>query len=240
MTVDGDIATLGDKVEPGAAHVRVDDVEVNLDPSVRYYALHKPSGVATTLRDPQGRPDIRGTCPPRVRVCSLWDASTASPRDCCCSRTTRTGESADAPESSGGEGVPGRGRGRTHREADGARDRASSSTTAPPASCAPASSEPRRAGAPCVWRTPRAASARCGACSRPSDSRSRGSSVYGVGPIRLGDLEPGAVRPLAREEIQALAALAGVACEPRPAVRRARAEGEGATLMTVRNRGPSR
>jgi pseudouridine synthase len=36
---------------------------------VRYYALHKPPGVVTTMNDPQGRPDIRGFLPedgPRV------------------------------------------------------------------------------------------------------------------------------------------------------------------------------
>jgi pseudouridine synthase len=36
---------------------------------VRYYALHKPAGVVTTMRDPQGRTDIRGFLPedgPRV------------------------------------------------------------------------------------------------------------------------------------------------------------------------------
>ena len=42
---------------------------MNLDPNVRYYALHKPAGVVTTMHDPQGRPDIRGYLPdegPRV------------------------------------------------------------------------------------------------------------------------------------------------------------------------------
>ena len=42
---------------------------MNLDPNVRYYALHKPPGVVTTMHDPQGRPDIRGFLPeegPRV------------------------------------------------------------------------------------------------------------------------------------------------------------------------------
>jgi pseudouridine synthase len=49
--------------------VAVDGVTVNLDPNVRYYALHKPPGVVTTMNDPQGRPDIRGFLPedgPRV------------------------------------------------------------------------------------------------------------------------------------------------------------------------------
>ena len=69
VTVNGTVATLGDRVDPDQDSVTVDGVTVNLDPNVRYYALHKPPGVVTTMHDPQGRPDIRGFLPeegPRV------------------------------------------------------------------------------------------------------------------------------------------------------------------------------
>lgn len=69
VTLDDTVATLGDKVEMGVSRVRVRGLEVNLDPSARYFALHKPVGVITTMHDPQGRPDIRGYLPsdgPRV------------------------------------------------------------------------------------------------------------------------------------------------------------------------------
>jgi 23S rRNA pseudouridine2605 synthase len=69
VTVNGTVATLGDRVDPEVDAVAVDGVTVNLDPNVRYYALHKPTGVVTTMNDPQGRPDIRGFLPedgPRV------------------------------------------------------------------------------------------------------------------------------------------------------------------------------
>ena len=69
VTVDGRVAILGDRAEPLEDEVRVDGAIVNLDPNVRYYALHKPAGVVTTMRDPQGRTDIRGFLPedgPRV------------------------------------------------------------------------------------------------------------------------------------------------------------------------------
>ena len=69
VTIDGWTAALGDKVDAELMSVRVDGVEVNLDPNVRYLALHKPPGVVTTMRDPQGRPDIRRYVPaegPRV------------------------------------------------------------------------------------------------------------------------------------------------------------------------------
>jgi pseudouridine synthase len=64
VTVNGTVATLGDRVDPRTGSVAVDGVNVNLDPNVRYYALHKPPGVLTTMRDPRGRPDIRGYLPP--------------------------------------------------------------------------------------------------------------------------------------------------------------------------------
>jgi pseudouridine synthase len=78
VTVDGRTATLGDKVEAGS-QVQVDGHTVNLDPNVRYYALHKPAGVVTTMRDPQGRPDIRPFLPgdgPRVVPVGRLDRDT--------------------------------------------------------------------------------------------------------------------------------------------------------------------
>jgi len=69
VTLNGTVATLGDKGEPGVSKVLVDGLEVNLDPNMRYFALHKPIGVVTTMRDPQGRPDITKFLPsegPRV------------------------------------------------------------------------------------------------------------------------------------------------------------------------------
>jgi pseudouridine synthase len=69
VTVNGTVATLGDKVDTSRDVVMVDGVTLNLDPTMRYYALHKPAGVVTTMSDPQGREDLRGYLPadgPRV------------------------------------------------------------------------------------------------------------------------------------------------------------------------------
>ena len=69
VTINGTVATLGDRVDTLTDVVTVRGAKVNLDPNVRYLALHKPRGVVTTMRDPQGRPDIRGLLPtegPRV------------------------------------------------------------------------------------------------------------------------------------------------------------------------------
>ena len=69
VTVNGRVATLGDKVDTARDAVTVDGATLNLDPSMRYYAFHKPVGVVTTMADPQGREDLRGFLPadgPRV------------------------------------------------------------------------------------------------------------------------------------------------------------------------------
>ncbi len=69
VRVNGNVATLGDKVEASTDRIEVDGHAVNLDPSMRYYALHKPAGVITTMSDPQGREDITAYLPaegPRV------------------------------------------------------------------------------------------------------------------------------------------------------------------------------
>jgi 23S rRNA pseudouridine2605 synthase len=79
VTLNGTVATLGDRADPVEDEVRVDGLEVNLDPNVKYYAFHKPAGVVTTMRDPQGRPDIRAFVPeagPRVFPVGRLDRDT--------------------------------------------------------------------------------------------------------------------------------------------------------------------
>ena len=79
VKVNGKVATIGDKVDPTVDVVELQGVRVNLDPSVMYYALHKPAGVVTTMHDPQGRPDMRGLVPsdgPRVVPVGRLDRQT--------------------------------------------------------------------------------------------------------------------------------------------------------------------
>ncbi|HEX6130619.1 MAG TPA: pseudouridine synthase [Actinomycetota bacterium] len=64
VRVNGRVAVIGDRVDATRDSVQLDGVGVNLDPNVRYYAVHKPAGVVTTMRDPQGRPDVRTLLPP--------------------------------------------------------------------------------------------------------------------------------------------------------------------------------
>jgi 23S rRNA pseudouridine2605 synthase len=79
VTLNGTVATLGDRADPLEDEVRVDGLEVNLDPNVKYYAFHKPAGVVTTMRDPQGRPDMRAFVPeegPRIFPVGRLDRDT--------------------------------------------------------------------------------------------------------------------------------------------------------------------
>jgi len=79
IRVNGKVATLGDKVDPARDRVSLDGAPVNLDPEVRYLKLNKPAGVVTTMRDPHGRPDIRGLLPtegPRVFPVGRLDRET--------------------------------------------------------------------------------------------------------------------------------------------------------------------
>jgi 23S rRNA pseudouridine2605 synthase len=79
VTVDGRVAILGSRVTPGQEEVKVDGHLVNLDPNIKYYALHKPAGVLTTMSDPQGRTDITTYLPregPRVFPVGRLDQDT--------------------------------------------------------------------------------------------------------------------------------------------------------------------
>jgi 23S rRNA pseudouridine2605 synthase len=79
VTLNGTVAVLGDRADPAEDELRVDGLAVNLDPNVRYYALNKPKGVVTTMRDPQGRSDLRSLLPsegPRVFPVGRLDRDT--------------------------------------------------------------------------------------------------------------------------------------------------------------------
>jgi 23S rRNA pseudouridine2605 synthase len=68
VTVNGRRATLGDRIDQASDRVEVDGGPVPLDPGLRYYAVNKPAGVVTTVRDPQGRPSVADLAPAGPRV----------------------------------------------------------------------------------------------------------------------------------------------------------------------------
>lgn len=60
VEVNGRVVTeLGTRVDPRRDRVSVDGTAVQFDRSRRYLMLNKPTGVVSTMRDEQGRPDLR-------------------------------------------------------------------------------------------------------------------------------------------------------------------------------------
>lgn len=68
VTVNGEVAVLGRRVDTAADTVAVDGVPVGVRPDLVYYLLHKPAGVVTTAADPQGRLTVLGLVPGEPRV----------------------------------------------------------------------------------------------------------------------------------------------------------------------------
>ena len=68
VAVDGEVATLGRRIDPSSARVEVDGALVPVAPDLVYYLVNKPAGVITTADDPQGRPTVLGLVPAEPRV----------------------------------------------------------------------------------------------------------------------------------------------------------------------------
>ncbi|GAA5192218.1 pseudouridine synthase [Rugosimonospora acidiphila] len=58
VTVDGRVATLGDKVDPTTAEIHVDGERIVVDANLVYLAMNKPRGVVATMADERGREAI--------------------------------------------------------------------------------------------------------------------------------------------------------------------------------------
>jgi len=60
VTVNGAVVTkLGSQADAAKDKIKVDG-KLIARPALRYVLLHKPPGMITSLRDPQGRPDLGG------------------------------------------------------------------------------------------------------------------------------------------------------------------------------------
>jgi 23S rRNA pseudouridine2605 synthase len=68
VTVNGERATLGRRVDPEHDRVEVDGVPVVVRDDLVYYLLNKPARVVTTARDPQGRATVLDLVPTEPRV----------------------------------------------------------------------------------------------------------------------------------------------------------------------------
>ena len=78
VTVNGDVAVLGRRVDADTDRIEVDGAPIGVRPDHVYYLLNKPTGVITTSRDPQGRPTVLDLVPatPRVFAVGRLDADT--------------------------------------------------------------------------------------------------------------------------------------------------------------------
>ena len=68
VTVNGEVAQLGRRVDAEHDHVEIDGAPVGIRPELVHYLLNKPAGVVTTAADPQGRRTVVQLVPAEPRV----------------------------------------------------------------------------------------------------------------------------------------------------------------------------
>jgi 23S rRNA pseudouridine2605 synthase len=71
VTVNGEVAILGRRVDPDNDTVEVDGAPIGVRPGLVYYVLNKPRGVVTTSKDTHGRPTVVELVPEEPRVFSV-------------------------------------------------------------------------------------------------------------------------------------------------------------------------
>jgi 23S rRNA pseudouridine2605 synthase len=78
VTVNGEVAVLGRRVDPDADEIAVDGHVISVREGLVYYLLNKPPGVVTTASDTHGRPTVVELVPaePRVFPVGRLDAET--------------------------------------------------------------------------------------------------------------------------------------------------------------------
>ena len=78
VTVNGELAELGEKVDPETSQIEVDGLKIGVRQDLVYYLLNKPVGVITTSKDPQERSTVVDLVPthPRVFPVGRLDADT--------------------------------------------------------------------------------------------------------------------------------------------------------------------
>lgn len=71
VTVNGEIAVLGRRIDVDSDRVEVDGAPIGVRPDLVYYLLNKPAGVVSTSKDTHGRPTVIDLVPPTPRVFSV-------------------------------------------------------------------------------------------------------------------------------------------------------------------------
>jgi len=68
VRIDGEVAIIGDRVDPAAVRLEVDGALAPVAPGLVHYLLNKPAGVVTTASDPEGRRTVLDLVPASPRV----------------------------------------------------------------------------------------------------------------------------------------------------------------------------
>ncbi len=68
ITVNGEIAHIGQRVDRDKDELSFDGVPLRVNSELVYYLLHKPKGVISTANDPQGRKTVTDLVPTEPRV----------------------------------------------------------------------------------------------------------------------------------------------------------------------------
>lgn len=68
MSVDGETAVIGQKIDPAASMVTIDDIRLPVRPGTVYYLLYKPVGVISTRVDDRGRETVTDLVPAEPAV----------------------------------------------------------------------------------------------------------------------------------------------------------------------------
>ena len=68
ISINGRVATLGDKADPAVDVIAIDGERIHVNTSLVYLLLNKPPGVVSTASDPEGRPTVLDYVPANPRV----------------------------------------------------------------------------------------------------------------------------------------------------------------------------
>jgi|Deesub1362A_J573_1020465.scaffolds.fasta_scaffold01391_4 pseudouridine synthase len=215
VAVDGRVVReLGTKADPARQRITVDGRPLPPPQGRRYWLVHKPRGVVSTARDPQGRPKVTDLLPPEARAARLYPVGRLDRDSEGLVLLTNDGELAhrlmhpryQVPKHYR-VWVKGRPSPAALERLRRGVDIGEARPTAPARVYLKSASE-ARSKLSIVTHEGRKREIRrmCQAVGHPVLRLVR----VGLGPLRLGDLPPGAARPLTRNELMALRQAAGL------------------------------